>query len=90
MHQFINTLQGVLCSHLASTMQNLVKLHTTITKLQHFKHLKIGKNLHANMEGFRRAGHILGLKFCSTIIIPLNYHNYYDIHFVGYNSMGNV
>ena len=58
MHQFINTLQGVLCGHLASTMQNLVKLYATITKLQHFKHLKSGKNLYANMEGFHRAGHI--------------------------------
>ena len=36
---------------------NLVKLHTTITNLQHFKHLKVGKNLHANMEGFHRGGH---------------------------------
>ena len=41
MYQFINALKGVLFGHLASTMQNLVKLQTTITKLQHFKHLKI-------------------------------------------------
>ena len=27
-------------------MPNFVKLHTPVTKLQHFKHLKIGKNLH--------------------------------------------
>ena len=55
---FINALQELLCGHLSLTMQHFVKLHTTITKLQHFKH-KIGKNLHANMEGFRRASHIL-------------------------------
>ena len=41
--------------HLATTMPNFMKLHTPITKLQHFEHLKIGKNLHANMEGFHRA-----------------------------------
>ena len=34
----------------ASTMLNLVKLYTTITKLQHFKHLKIGIKLHANSQ----------------------------------------
>ena len=26
-------------------------------KLRHFEMVKIGQNLHANMEGFRRAGH---------------------------------
>ena len=49
----------MLCGQLASTMPNLVKLHTTKAKLQHFKHLKIDKNLHANMEDFHRASHIL-------------------------------
>ena len=43
MHQFINPLQMVLCGHLALTMPNFIKLHTTITKLQNFIHLKIGK-----------------------------------------------
>ena len=27
-------------------------------KLWHFEIIKIGQNLHVNMEGFRRAGHI--------------------------------
>ena len=58
MHQFINALQRALSDHLATTMQNFMKLHTTITKLQHFEHIKNGQNLHPSMEGFRRAGHI--------------------------------
>ena len=53
MHQFIYTLLGILCGHLASTMPNLVKLYTTITKLQHFKHLKIGKNFTLTFISYR-------------------------------------
>ena len=30
-----------------------------MSKLWHFEIVKIGQNLYANMEGFRRAGHIL-------------------------------
>ena len=33
-------------------------LPQTSYKLWHFKIVKVGQNLHANMEGFRRASHI--------------------------------
>ena len=38
---------------ISTTLQEMVK------ELWHFKILKMGQNLHANMEGFRRASHKL-------------------------------
>ena len=40
-------------------MQISTTLQETVKELRHFQVLKIGQNLHANMEGFRRAGHII-------------------------------
>ena len=44
-------------------MQIFVMLQETLLELQDFKFLKMGENLHANMEGFCRAGHICFLLF---------------------------
>ena len=38
-------------------MQISTTLQETVRELRHFKVLKMGQNLYANMEGFRRAGH---------------------------------
>ena len=40
-------------------MQISITLQETVKELWHFKVLKLGQNLHANMEGFHRASHIL-------------------------------
>ena len=40
-------------------MQISTTLQETVKEFQHFKVLKMVQNLHANMEGFCRSGHIL-------------------------------
>ena len=42
----------------ATAVQIFVLLQATVRKLLDFKHLKIGQNLHANMEGFCWPSHI--------------------------------
>ena len=44
-------------------MQIVAVLQETVPELCDLKCLKIGQNLHANMEGFRKASHIL----CNTL-----------------------
>ena len=44
-------------------MQIFVVLQKSVPELRDFKFLKMGQNLHANMEGFRRDSHI-----CNGII----------------------
>ena len=39
-------------------MPNFPTLKGMVKELCNYKVLKVGQNLHANMEGFRRAGHI--------------------------------
>ena len=42
-------------------MLNFPTLQGTVKELCHYKVLKMGQNLHANMEVFRRASHIYAL-----------------------------
>ena len=43
---------------LTTTVENFVLLQAAIRELWDFKHLKMGQNLHANMEGFCWPSHI--------------------------------
>ena len=63
--------------HLAINVQSFVPFCLAITELLDFKVWKIGQNLHANMEGFRRDSHICMFTFL--------YDRYvYDINHVTY------
>ena len=49
----------MLCVDLTSTVENFVMLQAAVRNLWDFKHLKMGQNLHANMEGLLVQSHIL-------------------------------
>ena len=46
-------------------------LQIIIQKLCKFKVLKLGQNLHANMEGFRRASHILAVYIAAKDVLAV-------------------
>ena len=64
-------------------MPNFQTLQGIVKELCNYKFLKMGQNLHANMEGFRRAGHILQLAkvsiFQSKVSEKVQPYNYFKI-----------
>ena len=54
-------------------MQISTTLQGIVRELWDFKFLKMGQNLHANMEGFRRASHIfqINLAKCPTTLTSI-------------------
>ena len=53
----------MLLDYLAIKVQSFVIFHWAVTELWDFKLSKIGQNLYANMEGFRRDSH----KLCNGV-----------------------
>ena len=49
-------------------MPNFPTLQGMVKELCNYKGLKMGQNLHANMKGFRRAGHIYVLHMFTSLV----------------------
>ena len=77
--------------NLYTDVKILTMVHSFVLKLCDFKVLKIGQNLHANMEGFRRASHIYAIDPYFILILIFYYYsvtsntdNYYCDHHYSY------